>query len=275
MQKLKAITDSLESIPEQFHDLYVEQDGRFVLQVEGALPGTAKAEELAETKRKLHEFRESNVALLKGVAELAGIEEARDLTPLKTLLARFEGMDPEEYADLKRRAAELESKGVKGAKDISAAIQEHLDAFKKTTVLPLQLELKKEQEARAEATKRAERAHLRETIGAELSKAKAKRSAIDFLIERAPFYVEGDQITPRDGVFSARTGDPITLSEWVGQAQQEYDFAFESDAGGNSGGSDEHGAAAVKRLTNPTPQQLGDPKIARAIREGKLQVVNQ
>src|SRR4051794_20396788 len=71
-----------EEVPAELQSLYVERDGAFVLDAEGAVD-----------KGKLDEFRSTNVALIK---------ERDDLRK------RFEGIDPDEVRKLAEEKQRLE-----------------------------------------------------------------------------------------------------------------------------------------------------------------------
>src|SRR5690606_12157673 len=79
---LKFKLKSRDEAPAELANLYVERDGAFVLDVEGAVD-----------KAKLDEIRTTNVALLKERDELR---------------QRFEGIDPEEVKQLKEAQQKAE-----------------------------------------------------------------------------------------------------------------------------------------------------------------------
>src|SRR4051812_25312414 len=79
---LKFKFKSKDEIPAEFQSLYVERDGAFVLDAEGAVE-----------KGKLDEFRANNVALLK---------------QLDDLKKRFEGIEPERMRKLEAEKRRLE-----------------------------------------------------------------------------------------------------------------------------------------------------------------------
>lgn len=229
---MDAVLEDLGGLDESLHEHYEQRDGKYVLKVDGELPGYVKASQLAETKTKLSEMRETNIGLLKGVAELAGVDEASDLSPLREKLKSYEGIDPEDYRKLK---AELDKKGVKKGDDIDGLIQSQMEKFKEEAIAPLKQQLEQEREARVAAQKRADQSTLREKLSAALGDG-VKTKALPFLLDKASveFTVKDGEVAVRDGRLSPKTAEPWTLDGWVEHARSEYDFAFKSSTGGGA-----------------------------------------
>lgn len=271
---MKAIASSLSEIPEALRSEYDQKDGKFILRLEGDLPGHVKASDLAASNGKLVEFRDKNIALLKEVAALAGVSEASDLSPLKSKMDQFAGLDIEELKTLKGKYAELEKKGVKGADDFKAAID--------AAVNPLKQELIKEREERVKVQKAADLSMLRTTVGERFLKVGGKAKALDYIVNQAAqvFKVEDGAVKALPHRFSSNSntpGEPLSVEEWISSMTAEADFAFEPSRGGGANGSG-NGAGAgarpgVRQIVNPTPQQLGE--LAKDIRAGKVEIVNQ
>jgi hypothetical protein len=274
--KLQTVADSLDTIPEETRDFYVEKEGRYVLQIEGAPPdGYATAADLAAEKGRVIEFRDSKVGLLKGLAEILGMDTVEGLDPLRLYLKKFEGVDPTEYHTLKSQAAELGDKGVKKADDIETLVNQAVSTQLSEAEQKWQARLEAESTARQEAERKADLRMLDKVIGNKLSGAKAKSDAMDFLLDKAQdiFEVKDGQVTAKDGRFSPKNAtDPLSVEEWVTGALTDWPFAFEASKGGGAETLDGPGgpAAGVEVLQNPTSEQLGDPKIAEKLREGKL-----
>lgn len=221
---MKSVLESLDGVDESLHEHYAEQDGKFVLKLDDDPPGYIKAAQLAETKTKLAQMRDTNIAILKA----AGLEDPEDLSPLTKLR--------EEHAALKKAAAELDKKGVKKPEDVEAYLAAKLEEFNKTAVAPLQEQLKQEREAREKAQSAADGAMLRERFTEKLKGAEP--TALPFLLDRAAqeFQVaEGGKIEPRAGRLSPKTAaEWAGIDEWVEHAQKEFSFAFKGSAGGGS-----------------------------------------
>jgi hypothetical protein len=264
---MKVSVSSLNEVPEALRTEYEERDGKFFLKLEGDPSGYVKA---SEFKGKVAEFRNRNTELLKGVAELAGVPEAIDLTPIKEKLSKFDGVDPAEYKELKAKAEELKKKGVKTADDIQAKITSAIES----AIAPVRQELESEKKARVEAQTKADDALLRQTIGDRYIKAGGKPSALDFIVIQAKntFRVVDNGLKAKDTKFSSiNPGELIEVDEWLSQAMKEYDFAFAPSKGGGADPKPGDPKFGVKQLVNPTPQELG--RHSKEIREGKLQIV--
>lgn len=83
MAKLAAVVDSIDTVPENLRDLYVEADGKFRLDAEGV-------EDVSGLKSTLEKLK-------------------RDAKEAKDALKRFDGMDPDEFQRFKQTAEEAEA----------------------------------------------------------------------------------------------------------------------------------------------------------------------
>lgn len=83
---LAAVLDSLESVPESLHSLYIEQDGKHVLDVEGGIPDVKNLKTAIDTERK----------------RLLDAEKAKRGLELK--LASYDGIDVNKYKELLTKA---------------------------------------------------------------------------------------------------------------------------------------------------------------------------
>lgn len=85
--------DSLDGLPDAIHSLYVEQDGKFVLDVDG-IPDVTGLKSALESER----------AIAKAEAKAK-----------KELEAKYAGFDPEEYKALKEKESALEEEKLRQA----------------------------------------------------------------------------------------------------------------------------------------------------------------
>ena len=270
---MKTVVSTLDGVPEALRGEYEEKDGRFVLKVEGEVAGYVPASELASANGRVVEFRDRNVELLKGVAKLAGVEQATDLTPLESLLEKYKGVDPEEFKSLKAEAEKLKKKGVNKSDDLDATIKAAVDA----ALHPVKEALESERKVRKQAQAQIDDATLRQAVGDRFVKAGGKPKAVDYMVGQAKdvFHVESGEVKAKPNRFSAKApGEPLSIEEWLLSMVTEADFAFEPSKGGGSSGSTDRGGvpAGVKQLVDPTPQQLGQHM--KEISKGEMVVVS-
>jgi hypothetical protein len=242
---LDSSVSDLTQVPEAFRPLYVQKDGKFLLDVRGDLPGYVPAALHAEALGREVEKRDNNIKLLKalGVESLdAGLQRATMLAALTPeRLAAMKDLDPIAAKAAMDRVAALEAKGVKTGEDVQIQIKAALDA----ALTPLRDELAGERKARAEAQERADKALLRQSVGDTYLKAGGKASALDFIIGEASkaFHVQDNAVKALDNQFSAeKPGQPLGIDEWLTIATKKFDFAFETSKGGGAiGGGNGNG----------------------------------
>lgn len=299
---MKTIINALDEVAEPLREEYDLKDGKFHLKMEGIIPN---AIDLVEAKRKVAEFRDRNIELLSGIAKLAGVDRTEDLEPLKKKVALYDGVNLEEYRQIKEKGINLEEyqqmkeqlegikkKGVTKGDDVAEIVKLQVEKAiipirkeletEKTAQGVIRGELETEKTARVEAQKRADNAMLREMISGKATKVGAKSNALGFLIGHAEdsFIVENNKVVAREAKFSQKNpAEPLGVDEWLEQATKDYDFAF----GENKGGPHPPNANAelgpvgpkpgVKQLLNPTPQQLGE--FSKQIAKGDMQVINK
>jgi len=259
MPLLPAIVESLDKVPEGARTFYEQKDGKFNLLIEGVPAGFVAGTVHAEVNSKLGEFRENNVLFLK---------ELETLRPLK---AKFEGIDPDAAREALTQVGEFKKKGAAKPDDIAALIQTSITAALK----PVQDKLAMAEKQSVENAQRADESTLRSTISEKFLKAGGLPKALDYILNeaKATFKVESGTVIAMPNRFSSlNAGQPLGVDEWLGTAAKEHDFAFKSSQGGGtppsgSGGGGRPGQLVIR---NPTPQQLGDPKNAAALKKGEL-----
>lgn len=254
---LKFKLKSKDEIPAGLETHYVERDGVWILDADGAAD-----------KAKLDEFRSTNVALLK---------ERDDLKK------RFEGIDPDEFrrlADEKRRLEEAQQ--VK-AGEVDKVIETRLktaraDWEKQFTAVTTERDalnarltsIQIDQAVVSEATKRG----LRPTAIPDIT----SRARSTFrLVNGVPQAFEADGQTVRmgkDGV------TPMTLAEWIDAQVSDAPHLFESNAGGGAAGDASGGGASTRahrsvrnpfrretwNLTEQMKLQKSDPQLAARLK---------
>lgn len=252
-ERVKTVLSSLSDVPEALHPEYEEKDGKFVLKLDGEIPGFVRAADHGDLKQKVDRFRDNYTALMKRAKEIAGVDEMDDdLTPLRTTVE-----------SMKSRLAKISS----GSESLQEQIQK--------AIKPLQEKLDRSEAERVTAQERASKALLRENIGSALTKAGAHPGALGFLLDQSEkvFEVKDDRVAARDGHFTEQ-GEPVTPSDWLVTAAKEFDFAFKRSAGGGARGGASNGepGGGANTLRNPTPEQLGAHM--DDIASGKIQIVN-
>ncbi|HUX17001.1 MAG TPA: hypothetical protein VMW52_11055 [Phycisphaerae bacterium] len=257
---LKTQVDDLDGIPEAFRDEYEEKNGKYVLRLEGDVPGLVPSTQLAEANAKLAEFRDNNVTL-KGSAA----ERETKLEALKAQLSRFDGVDPEEYGKLKARVADLQKTGVAGADDVTLVVQRAVSA----AVTPLQKRLDEvtAREKEAEAREQKSAAMLaRKTMESELTSLGlslgVSEPAIPDYVARGLeiFRYEDGQIVAKNGdtpVYSPSNPTmPLTPDEWAESLIETAPHLFKGSGGGGAAASDNTPPPPRKTIQND-PLEFG------------------
>lgn len=248
---LKAILDTLDGLADPIKALYSAKDGKFALDVEGAV----SAADLASANAKVVEFRDKNIAQSK---------ELDDLRPLKAQAAKFEGLDVD------AAKAALEKVKALGTKDVATIVQEAVAA----AIKPVSDKLAATEATSAANAKRADDSTLRAVIGEKFGKAGGEPGALDYIVGKAAgaFVIENGALKAAPNTFStAKPGEPLGVDEWLGTQTKESAFAFKPSTG--AGADPKPGAGGgpkpgQKVLLNPTAQQLGEH--AGAIRKGEM-----
>ena len=250
---LKYKLKSKDEIPAEQQGLYVERDGAWVLDVDGAAD-----------KSKLDEFRANNITLSNQLAEQK---------------RRFEGIDPDEVrrmADEKQRLEEAQQlkagdtekvvearvKAARGEleKQLAAAASER-DALN-SRLVTIQID----QGVVAAATKRG----LRATAMPDIT---ARARNVFRLVNGVPTAFEADGQTVRLGKDGSAA---MTLDEWVEQQVADAPHLFESNAGSGAAGNGSGGVGnrSVKNpfrkeswnLTEQMKLSKSDPQLAARLK---------
>ncbi|MGZ4971682.1 MAG: hypothetical protein ACXWDN_02895 [Limisphaerales bacterium] len=251
---LKFKFNSKSEVPAELAAYYVEHDGAWVLDADGAAD-----------KAKLDEFRSTNVTLLKQLDEQK---------------KRFEGIDPDEFRKLadEKRQLELLAQGHK-PEEIEKIVGDRVkglkaDWDKQLTTLTSERDslnarltaIQIDQGVVGAATKRG----LRATA---LTDITARARNIFKLVNGVPTAFEADGQTVRIGKDGVQ---PMSLEEWVDTQVSEAPHLFESNAGGGAAGNGSGGAGnrSVKNpyrketwnLTEQMHLQKTDPNLAARLK---------
>jgi hypothetical protein len=258
---VKAVINSLDEIDEALQAEYEEQNGKFVLKIEGDHPSIAKVvldanEKVTaaqrDAKKQVAEFRDNNVALLK----LLGAEGFDDA---KAKIETFKSIDPDEYQKAKTRIQELEAKGVTKGEDIQALVQKQVAA----AVAPYEKKLREQEEQRAAEAQQYARAQVEQALTQAAVKAGVAESAIEDFVSRGSkvFHFDNGKVIAKDGdevVFSKRRpADPLDVLEWAEDLQGTAPHIFKPSGGGGAAGDDDAGGAGTRYVNSFDPMEIG------------------
>ena len=217
-----------EEVPGEVQSLYVERDGGWVLDADGAVD-----------KSKLDEFRANNITLSNQLAEQK---------------KRFEGIDPDEVRKLAEDKRKLEeAQQLKGG-EIEKVVEGRLKTAKsewdkqfnavaseRDTLNSRLTAIQIDQGVITVATKKG----LRPTAIPDIT---ARARTVFRLVDGAPHAYEADGQTVRvgkDGI------TPMTLDEWVDQQVADAPHLFETNAGGGAASNGSGGAGNNRSVKNP------------------------
>ena len=205
---LKAVLTSQEEVnalPEAMRDHYTEQDGTWVL----ALDGPTRRE--TELGTKVNEFRDTNITLLR--------ERDEAKRTVDETLRKFEEVDLDEVTRLKEAQATLDKKGVTKPEDIDQLVQRAVTS----AVKPMQEQLQAAAEREQEATQRLARESFTRLVTEQASRDGVRPEALPDVIGRAGqhgFVMQAGQavVLGEHGVPKASTahpGEAFSLGEWL------------------------------------------------------------
>ena len=225
---LKFKLKSKDEAPVELQNLYVEREGAWLLDVEGAVDAG-----------RLNEFRQTN------------IRQAKELEDLR---AAYSGMDPGAVREMLEDKQKLADAAALKAGGIDALVAGRV----KATKAELEATLRSERDERERLSRQLAVVTIDQSAVAEATKRGLKPSALEDLTGRArkifvlvdgvPRAVEADGKTVkygRDGV------TPLTVSEWVETLVTAAPHLFEGSAGGGASGSGSGGAGGVRVGKNP------------------------
>jgi hypothetical protein len=244
-----------EEIPAEQINLYVEREGAFYLDAEGATD-----------KVKADEMRNHNIELRK---------------QLEQLNARFEGIDPEQVRQLAAEKQRLEEERQLKAGEVDKVVENRVKSLKadwdkqlstvtteRDSLTSRLTAIQIDQGVITTATKRG----LRPTAIPDIT---ARARTVFKLVNGAPRAFEADGQTVRYG----RDGvTPMTLEEWVDAQVADAPHLFESNAGGGAAGNPAGGGTGSNRsvrnpfrketwnLTEQMKLQKSDPGLAARLK---------
>lgn len=225
---LKFRIKSRDEIPTDQQTLYVERDGAWVLDVDGAVD-----------KAKLEEFRSNNITLSNQLAEQK---------------KRFEGIDPDQVRKLAEEKQRLEEAQQIKTGEVDKVVEWRLKnaraewekqfnavASERDSLNARLTSIQIDQGVITVATKKG----LRPTAIPDIT---ARARSVFRLVDGAPRAYEADGQTVRvgkDGI------TPMTLDEWVDLQVADAPHLFESNAGGGAAGNGSGGVGGNRSVKNP------------------------
>lgn len=266
--KLKATLKSLDSLPEDLHDLYTEVDGEFVLNVEDG-----------DFKKRLSEFRNNNIDMAK---KLEAAQE--QITQLAAAVKQFEGLDPKLARDALDKMRANEDKKLLDEGKIEELIAQRTERMRQDHLTQVDALSKKLEAASGEAKTFKSRLYDH-MIDSSLQTAVTGVAAVrpgamrDILArgrslwrledngDLVPRNEKGDILYGKDGT------RPMTMDEWSQGLLQEAPYLFEGSAGGGSRGNAGDGDRTGLRMVKVGDQDSLNQNL-EAIAAGKVQVVD-
>lgn len=275
--KLRKKVSSLSDVPEQFHDLYTEDDdGNFVLDVVDP-----------DGKKEIDEFRRNNRSLNKTVEEMkAKLESLGDLASLDE-----DGVKALQEA--RRKAAAMETDDLlRDLVDSEGRVdKDRLNAYAERQFQGEKSALEKRMESMA-----TEREELEARLGSQRDKltslardsrvrqiletvAQPKAGAMDHVLRLAAQQVQFDDddnmvITDANGDvrYGKKGGENMTLDEWAQEVVETNNFLFEGQRGGGSNGDNSpKPRKGILQVDGSDPEALGQHR--EAIMKGEAEVI--
>ena len=262
---LKAVLtsqDDVNALPEAMREHYVEQDGQWVL----ALDGPTRQEAALGTK--VNEFRDTNIALSRERDEATRAAEETK--------RKLDAVDLEEFERLKKAHATLDKKGVTKPEDIDHIVQQAVASAVKPMQDQLQTAAEREQEAHARlaqesftrlVTEQASRAGVRPEA---LPDVIGRAGQHGFVMQEGQAVVLGEHGVPKAS--TERPGESFSLSEWLmGLKRDGGAHLFKPSVGsGDQGQPGTPGSGPREVLRDPSPVEFG--KNLEEIAKGKVAV---
>jgi hypothetical protein len=263
--KLKASVDedTFKKMPEAMQAFYDkdEDSGKYFL-----------ATDDKDFKKQLDEYRGNNVSLKRKQEELVA------------QLKKFEGVDPEKWAEAKEALEWLDSeedaKLLKAGKLDEVVNRKTAKMREETqkTIDGLKKELEKVNKEKSDFTSLYDGLLIDTDMGNIVrGVGNVVDGAMTDILKRARDNFERDpenpkKLRPKEGVLD-KDGKPYTPETWAKQLVADAPYFFGKSGGGGAKGNAAAGGGTVgKVLRNPTPMEMGQH--AEAIAKGEITVIN-
>lgn len=217
---LKFTYDSLDDVPKQFHELYTEKDGKFILTGISGIKPEEDINRLNEALRK----------------------ERKDHKETKDKFSKFGDKDPEEILSLLDKIPELEA-AAKGKLD-DEKINQLVEARIKSKTAPLERELenlKKEASNFKTENEVLKTERKQRIIHDEVRKAATELKIVETAVEDVLYLSERLFEVSEEGKVLAKDGVGVTpgidAKGWLGDMQEKRPHWWPPSAGGGAKGS--------------------------------------
>lgn len=247
---LKSKYKTTADIPEELSDFYVEQNGEYILQVDGMVP-----------KATVDDFRNNNIKLTKEIEKIQN---------------QLQGVDIEEYKQLKDERQKIADQELIDKGQLNEVV------LQRTERMRTDYDSKLEQQTKI-ADEAVQKANNFETeFNYMIVENKLKDAAVangvrpealpDVMArgKRVWKRTEGQQIAAFDGetpMYGKKDSDPLSLTEWFEELGDKAPHLFKSSSG--SGATGGVGSGAVRRLSRNDQDSMNNN--IEAIAAGKVQ----
>ena len=257
MPALKFKFTKKDEIPTEYAALYVERDGVFILDVDGAVE-----------REKLDEFRATNKSLLS----LLGVTKPADAL---AKLAKLKDVDPDLYEKLKKDHADAEEKNLKTRSDF----EEHAKRQREALITEHQKQLGERDTAAKALSVRLEQVLIDERVATEAIKKGVRPTAIPDVQARARrvYKLDGDTIKAFDGENEkfGKAGGVLEIGEWMEGLTKDAPHLFgetsgsESSSGGGGEFSDANNPYSTATLNRTAQAKIesANPTLAKRLQQ--------
>lgn len=205
---LQFIVDAIDTVPEAFRNEYVEKDGKFHLNVDGAVP-----------KARLDEFRDTNITTRKQLEELT---------------ARYDGVDPDKFREMASRDAAIREKKLIEAGKVDELVAERIATMRGDHDKAVSALSKDRDGLRGQLEGLVLDGGLRDAA----AKAGVRPAAIEDVLARGrqTYRLHEGVATAFDGDKPAygKNGDALGMDEWMTGLAGKAAHLFEASTGGGT-----------------------------------------
>lgn len=231
---LKYSYNNADDIPEGFSENYTEQDGIFTLNVEGAV-----------SKKRLDEFRDSNIALKK------------ELESTSSQYSQFDGIDPELARKLIDQNQKQKDKKLLEAGEVDKLVENRTTSIRDN----FQSQIDSLTQERDNLNQRLAKREIDSAVMEHAAKHGVQKSATEDVLNRARHIFtmqEGKAVAVEDGqpVYDEK-GDPLTVASWVEKLVQGAPHLFNQNTGGGATGTPAGGNGNIPNGDNPFDRSSG------------------